>query len=206
MPNPNPRAFRLNRKTALLLAALFVEFSAILNGACGLENIASSRLASSPVTSSGVASSRDGMPSDPTDGPFAAVVAASGDQVWVADSDPNLGLFWKPKGYQTTFDGSGGWNGSVNTSLDPFTVTFQCSADGSKLTAKPTTDGTHPQPGVLLKVVEHEGNGLLSKVTYIRWINPSVGYNALPAPALQGQLYFVPIRSQYFFYYRDLAN
>ena len=112
-------------------------------------------------------------------GPQVAVVHATGVQVYTCTADAGGQLSWTLKGPDATFENVAGLKGRHYGG-----PTWEAQ-DGSKVVGRKLQEHASPTgdavPWLLLEGVKHEGNGVLSHVSYVQRIHTAGG----KAPAVE---------------------
>lgn len=129
-------------------------------------------------------------------------VHASGVQIYVLAPGGADGLpAWKLKAPEASFAG-GGVRGRHYAG-----PTWECTTDGSKVVGRKVAE--HPSPDsksvswLLLEATGHEGNGVLSKVSFIQRINTVGGKAPSADDAKANDEVRVPYEADYVFYGPD---
>ncbi len=173
-----------------MLARWMVSIVALLVAAIALAECASSTLADAPKD----------LPTIPAklrvDGPRIAWVHAKGVQIYVCSADASGKLSWTLKAPEATFEDENGLHGKHYAG-----PTWEV-ADGSKVVGK--KDAESPAEGaipwLLLEAKSHEGNGLLSAVTYIQRISTTGGKAPPVKDAKAGDEARIDYTADYVFY------
>ncbi|HEY2587342.1 MAG TPA: DUF3455 domain-containing protein [Tepidisphaeraceae bacterium] len=125
-------------------------------------------------------------------------VHASGVQIYTLTSGPGGTASWKLKAPDATFSGPGVQGRHY---AGP---TWESMTDGSKVVGRKLAEVASPDPNavgwLLLEAKSHEGNGVLSNVTFIQRINTVGGMAPTTAGATPGDEVKVPYQAIYVFY------
>jgi hypothetical protein len=151
---------------------------------------------SDPITARG---NRLAVPSDlRVSGAPLLRVHASGVQIYVLTQNADGNASWKLKAPDATFSGSG-IEGRHYAG-----PTWECTTDGSKVVGRKIAEHPSPDPNavawLLLEAKSHEGNGLLSKVTFIQRVQTVGGKAPTTAGAKAGDEVRVQYSADYVFY------
>lgn len=127
-----------------------------------------------------------------------ARVHAKGVQIYVLAQNPDGGVAWKLKAPDATFSGDG-IEGRHYAG-----PTWECTTDGSKVVGRKFAEHASPDANavawLLLESKSHEGNGILSQVTFIQRVNTKGGKAPPTTGAKVGDEVRVPYSADYVFY------
>jgi hypothetical protein len=125
-------------------------------------------------------------------------VHARGVQIYVLANGIDGAPAWKLKAPDATFNGHG-IEGRHYAG-----PTWECITDGSKVVGRKLAEHVSPDPNavgwLLLEAKSHEGNGVLSKVSFIQRINTAGGKAPTTDGAKSGDEIRVPYEADYVFY------
>jgi hypothetical protein len=131
-------------------------------------------------------------------GPVIARVHATGFQVYTVQPDAAGKLAWKLKAPDATFHGDHGLSGKHYAG-----PTWESASDGSKVVGRKIAEhpaGTDAIPWLLLEAASHEGQGVLSSVTYVQRLNTTGGKAPAAVGAKAGDEARVPYTADYVFF------
>jgi hypothetical protein len=125
-------------------------------------------------------------------------VHATGVQIYVLIENEGGSPTWKLKAPDATFAGRG-LRGRHYAG-----PTWECTSDGSKVVGRKIAEHASRDPNavawLLLEAKSHEGDGILSKVTFIQRIRTVGGMPPPTAGAKNGDEARVPYSADYVFY------
>jgi hypothetical protein len=125
-------------------------------------------------------------------------VHATGVQIYVWATRPEGSGAWTLRAPDATFSG-GGMEGRHFAG-----PTWECTADGSKIVGRKIAEHAAPYPNavawLLLEAKSHEGEGILSKVTFVQRIQTVGGKPPLTTDPKVGDEIRVPYSADYVFY------
>jgi hypothetical protein len=124
-------------------------------------------------------------------------VHASGVQIYVLVQNPDGSEKWNLKAPEATFNG-GGKQGRHYAG-----PTWECTTDGSKVVGRKLAEhafGSSAVRWLLLEAKSHDGNGILTAVTFIQRIDTVGGSPPPTTGAKPGDEVRVPYSADYEFY------
>ena len=186
------RPLRFGDRWKSVLAVLLVPLTALASTRCTGAHMDSSRTGSANVAADVGEELR-------VKGPLVARVHAKGFQIYTCQPDAAGKLGWKLKAPDATFEGQGGLKGRHYSG-----PTWESTTDGSKVVARKVAEQPAPGgdavPWLLLQATGHEGNGVLSGVTFIQRVNTTGGNAPSTEGAKAGDEVRIPYTADYVFY------